>query len=855
MNYSSLKERPWLLCWLITSLFIMLFPHSTDINTGVHFHDEEIIEDWIEVHEEGYIVVPAHSTAGPTVDSIPLIVQSNWNGIKFTFDQRMAYHPESNLINVTVCVSDFNDEAIGNGSMYIAPLEEPDVALEAWLDENGCVIFVAREIQDQLLIFDINCTNSISSEVCKGNLIIPANTGKLWNMDIYATVTEEMNTDGVNVKIIDDDTKEIINSAEIWSDAKLLGVTSNEGEITISKSDIIDHDVSIKNIQQAHSNLRVIIDNIPLIIGVENNVAHLPKLIQQNIEIKTSDQHFWPWKGVALSILLDEDVGGSIGQLGGSNENGELNWEGLLPEGVHQIVGITSNESVQIPAASVYSTITGSPTYLSRFSIGNSIMLSLLSNLGILSLAGTFSLALLAIGSWNILRRITDSNKIHWISAGLLNLNGCIIIVSHSDLMSDLHSMSFMVLGISLFMQFISECTDIKKIDQWWTILASGLFIGLSISIRFVHLFYIPVIFLVSILIKPTNSKMVSTKIRIRLTAFVVLITCITLALIPTLVYQEDQHGNAFKYSASKSEYTPSLSYYDYQWGSTTSFSIVQNATTGDNTTTSNNQTSQIDTNQNTTAPPLNNPEEDSTNAADEFTSELADSFGKITIQERSYFAQISTVILFSLAYCPIAILAVLTTLLTWNKSDGLQKNMTNGIKNNGLKILMILWILWGMFSLIIDRSPFYVSHWNDDMRYFIPLVAPSVILLGIVMVEQKERFVKDLKKPILLVVTMGLCSLLVAIPRLLWEGTRRPMSKSMGLAKEGKFDLTNMYEYTNTPHWVLDSQYAWHPFTERLALTTYEIFAIIISLSTISYIIWSFFQKENLEDDLFSEE
>ena len=847
MNYSGLKERPWFLCWIITSMFIMLFPHSTDIDNGVHFHDEEIIEDWIEVHEKGYIVVPAHSTAGPTVDSIPLIVQSNWNGIKFSFDQRTAYNFNSNLINVTVCVSDFNDNPINNGSMYLAPLEQPDVSLDAWLDENGCVIFVAREIQNQLLIFDLNCTSQISSEVCEGNLIIPANTGKLWDMNIHSTVTEKVNDGVVNFIVIDDDTKKAINSAEIWSDNQLIGVTNNEGSITISKSEIVEHEVRINNIQDEHVNLRVSIDDIPLKIKVENNVAYLPKLLQQNIEIKTSDQYFWPWEGVALSVLLDNGVGGGVGQLGGSDENGILNWEGLLPEGVHQIIGITSNESVNIPAASAYSTITGSPTYLSRFSVGNSIMLTVLSKLGILSLAGSISLLILAIGSWNILRRVTESNEIHWVSAGLLNLNGSILIITHADLMSDLHAMSFMVLGISLFIQFISECREIKSIDQWWTILASGLFIGLSISMRFVHLFYMPIIFLASILIKPNNSEMASNNIRSRFVAFAVLITCIGLALTPTLVYQEDQHGNAFKYSASKGENPPIVSYYDYQWTSSSSFIIVEN------TTSNNNQTSQADNNQTTDTNQTENisfnvPEEDSTNAVEEFSSEFTDSFGKITIQERSYFAQISTVILFILAYCPIVILALIAAPITWNSDYKSSNVTTNGIKNNGLKLLMILWLLWGIFSLIIDRSPFYVSHWNDDIRYFIPLVTPAVILLGIVIVEQKERFVNDYKNAILLIATMVVCSLLVTIPRLLWEGTRRPMSKSMGLAKEGRFDLTNMYEYTNTPNWILDAQYAWHPFTERLAFATYEIFAIIISISMISFITWSYFKYEKLD-------
>ena len=541
--------------------------------------------------------------------------------------------------------------------------------------------------------------------------------------------------------------------------------------------------------------------------------------------------------------MLDDESGGKLVEIGGTDSNGKLSWQGFLPEGTHQIVGMTTNETVELPASSAYSTTTGSPTYLSRFSVGNSLFLSLFSSIGILYLAGTLSLSVLAIGCWNILRRVTDSTKIHWISAGLVNLNGCIIIISHADLMSDLHATSFLVLGISLLIQFYSECTDIKAVDQWWPILASGLLIGLSISIRFVNLFYAPIILLASILVKPNNLEKETANLKTRMTAFIVLTICISLALTPTLVYQENQHGNAFKYSASKGEIPPGNINYDYQWNSATSYILSINSTENQNTTNQTSPPQDEDTQANVT---LNEPAEDTTNAAEEFTTEFGDSFGKITSQERSYFAQISTIILFSLAYCPILILALLITPLTWNKEN--KENSIEGININNVKVLMICWITWGLFSLIIDRSPFYVSHWNDDVRYFTPIVAPAAILLGIIIVEQKEYIFSDYRKPIAFVALTGLCSIIVSVPRLLWEGTRRPMSKSMGLETEGRFDLTNLYTNTNTPHWILDAQYAWHPFAERLPLATYEIFAIIISISMISFITWSYFKYENVD-------
>ena len=60
---------------LIVTLIVAIFPHDTDEVTGVHFHDEEIIEEWIEVHEAGHISIPLHSTIESHLDSRPFVVQ------------------------------------------------------------------------------------------------------------------------------------------------------------------------------------------------------------------------------------------------------------------------------------------------------------------------------------------------------------------------------------------------------------------------------------------------------------------------------------------------------------------------------------------------------------------------------------------------------------------------------------------------------------------------------------------------------------------------------------------------------------------------------------------------------------
>ena len=105
---------------------------------------------------------------------------------------------------------------------------------------------------------------------------------------------------------------------------------------------------------------------------------------------------------------------------------------------------------------------------------------------------------------------------------------------------------------------------------------------------------------------------------------------------------------------------------------------------------------------------------------------------------------------------------------------------------------------------------------------------------------EHENKFYRNNTSSRLLIFGMTVCSLLVVIPRLLWEGSRRPMAPAMGSIKGGAFDLTTEYELSGTPHWILDSQFTWHPFSERLPLATYEIIAVIVAITICSFFVWS---------------
>ena len=71
-------------------------------------------------------------------------------------------------------------------------------------------------------------------------------------------------------------------------------------------------------------------------------------------------------------------------------------------------------------------------------------------------------------------------------------------------------------------------------------------------------------------------------------------------------------------------------------------------------------------------------------------------------------------------------------------------------------------------------------------------------------------------------------------------------MSVSRGLNREGRFDLRHYYQETGTPHWILDAQYAWHPFAERLTYSSYEVASLLVSCLTILVITWTWWGESD---------
>lgn len=75
-------------------------------------------------------------------------------------------------------------------------------------------------------------------------------------------------------------------------------------------------------------------------------------------------------------------------------------------------------------------------------------------------------------------------------------------------------------------------------------------------------------------------------------------------------------------------------------------------------------------------------------------------------------------------------------------------------------------------------------------------------------------------------------------------------MPTSRGLALNGKFDLTYFYEYTSTPTWILDAQFFWHPFSERLTYASYEVAAFIFSLIGLGLLMLKFPNQQYVEEE-----
>ncbi|HIL64844.1 MAG TPA: hypothetical protein EYG33_01625 [Candidatus Poseidoniales archaeon] len=811
------KGRPWLVTWCVISIFILLFPHSTDSQEGVHFHDEIIVEDWIEIHEQGHLVIPAHQTAGQVIDSIPLIVAQEHALVQFSFSQIPSSHTFTLTFDNRICVSLYDGQNIENGSMTMAPLEYPEVALEGWIDEDGCVNFVAREQQNQLLTFDLECPETIPPQLCRGRFIIPDNAGKVWDLNIHGELKSFEFERTVEVQVTDASTTSPLVGVELHANDTLIASTDEGGKFNVQSKDIVNQSLTLSTIQSGIDEVIIDIDGLRWQVNVSSNSADLPLLFSHTISIQTLDAYDWAWKHVAISFVSDEEYGAIVTPLGISDTKGSLTWAGLVPEGAHQILGITSNVSLPMPTAPAFGTSSGEPTYLNRFSIGNSLYLTLFVKIGLIELAGIFSLGLLALSCWHFSRQMALSIPSQWTGAFLLNLSGTTIIITHADMMSDLHSAALMMLSISLMHGFFAEKKYESSFDQWGNLLLASLLLGLALSIRFLNLLYLPIILLIPFIYSKNLS---SSEVKQHRKAYGLLIISIILAVIPILAYHEAYHGHILNYNASDDESPPSPDF-SYDWTALSSNPVENHQTS----------TSEIST--------LSN-EQTVFTQSDSTDSEWI----PFAIHERSYTAQILTILMVSLIYVPAVLLAVISYFRVLKFDD----DSTLGLRSTETWLLMF--ILMGIIGLMIERSPFFVSHWSDDNRYFTPLLAPSALLCAKLLPQQSHAEFWKNRRFQMLCGGLTLTAMMVAIPRLLWQGTRKPMSVSRGLHKEGRFDLTHFYENTGTPHWILDAQFSWHPFSERLTYATYEVVSLLLSCLTIALVMWKWRTKLGIDEE-----
>ena len=93
------------------------------------------------------------------------------------------------------------------------------------------------------------------------------------------------------------------------------------------------------------------------------------------------------------------------------------------------------------------------------------------------------------------------------------------------------------------------------------------------------------------------------------------------------------------------------------------------------------------------------------------------------SVHDRSYTAQFLTIGIISLMYAPIIIFAIICYAIHLSRT----KLRTTNFQS--IETWLALFIIAGIVGLMIERSPFFVSHWSDDNRYLTPMIAPSALL------------------------------------------------------------------------------------------------------------------------------
>ena len=771
---------------LITTLIVAIFPHDMNEVSGVHFHDEEIIEDWIKIHESGRITVPVHSTVSSHLDSRPFVVQgtdANASGVALDLeidDQSFLYplytmcfsHPSETAFDHAVVTLTGSFTGIG----YTSPLSG-----------NACTT-IGESLVPPVRIDLIHHCATMNTTTC--------NRTTSWTIhdEVHAPIDLDL-----ELQIVESPPP-ITSFTVTFSDAQgmpiaglLIDAPSGPAETDATGvATLLGSDLSLNTSVFTESPLlRMEVDGVTYTITSDSGRAYFPEFSDVFLSIKSDDRLGNPWSGVALALQPDARYVSPLTDLGHLDQNGSTIWSGILAAGSHEVVALTPNSTLSKPYTGVYAQADGEPVWVTRFSVGNSMVLSAFSRIGLLPITGLMSLGLFLYTSRWFVTRVEAPHWVHWSTAITTSASASLILLAHADLMSDLHSLALWLAGTALLIHGADRFSEHKDIEETPHLLAGILLLSLAVSMRFITLSLIPwsigAVWLLSSRFEWNKDHLIE-----RVTLAAVIIPLFLLSLTPVLAYNHTHHGSIFAYNALDRIEQPSSSPH---------LSIVSATTEG-------------------------------------FPTQRSDTFQTMNMETRTYLieesdgsdylARFFIVMFMSMAWTPIVLLG---TALVIQSRPSLHTPAGRAASAG------IILAATHLFLLVIQGSPFYFTHWNDDVRYLLPFVPAGALMMSGALSVHPQPSKRSFPIGLALLTFVGILNL---IPRLLFAGRRQPFSWEAAKYKDAIFSLESIRNLTATPEWVLNAQFAWRPFPWRLWLNQFEIFSIILTTIAVSLLLYT---------------
>jgi len=794
--WQSILRHPWITCMLIVTLIVAIFPHDTDEVTGVHFHDEEIIEEWIEVHEAGYISVPLHSTIQSHLDSRPFVVQgtnANASGVALYLDvdaQTFSY-PLYNMCFTHPSETAFDHAVVTltgsfTGTGYTSPLSS-----------DGCTA-IGESVVPPLRIDLLHHCTTMNTTTC--------NRTTSWtifdeihapiDLDLELYTSETMTSDApLSVTFIDVMGAPIVGL--LIDAASGPAETDASGTATLLGSDLSSNTSVFTDL----SLLWMEVDGVTYAITSDSGRASFPEFSKITLSITSDDRLGNPWSGVALALQPDVRYGSPLTDIGHLNENGTATWSGILAAGSYEVVGLTPNTTFSQPYTGVYAKADGEPAWVTRFSVGNSMVLSAFSRIGLLPITGLLSLGVfLCTGRWFI-HRLEAPHWVHWSTAIATSGSAALVLLAHADMMSDLHSLSLWFAGTALLIHGADRFSEHRSIEETPHLLAGILLLALAVSMRFITLSLIPwsigAVWLLSSRFEWNKEHLVE-----RASLAAVIIPLFLLSLTPVLSYNHTHHGSIFAYNALDRIDQPS---------SPSHLTVVSATPEGFPTDTSEAfQTMNMETR----------------------TFLIEESDGS------DHFARILIVLFMSMAWTPIVLLGCALVI---------QSRPSLHTLSGRTAAAGIILFSTHLFLLIVHGTPFYFTHWNDDVRYLIAFVPAGTLMMAGALSPHSRPHQPAFPAGLGILTFVGLLNLL---PRLLFAGRRQPFSWEAAKYKDAMFSLESIRKLTDTPEWVLNAQFAWRPFPWRLWLNQFEVFSILLTAIAVTLLLITPKQAPSSADD-----